>query len=54
MSQIRLRIEYASAAWNPYTSHTSQQLTRVQHQAAQFVRSLQTQTSASLLITDFG
>jgi len=38
MSLVRPNLEYAAAAWDPYTAKDTQQLERVQRGAARFVK----------------
>jgi len=50
---IRPHLEYASAAWDPYTARDSHQLDKVQRRAARFVkRDYKQTTSVSELISE--
>jgi len=52
-SLIRPHLEYAPAAWDPYTARDSHQLDRVQRRAARFVkRDYRQTTSVSELISE--
>lgn len=54
-SLIRPHLEYASAAWDPYTTRDSHQLDKVQRRAARFAkRDYRHTTSASKLISELG
>jgi len=54
-SLIRPHLEFASAAWDPYTACDINQLDKVQHHAARFVKNdYRRTTSVSGLVTDLG
>jgi hypothetical protein len=54
-SLVRPRLEYASEAWNPYTTALINQLEQVQRAAARFVHAdYRISTSVSNLITNLG
>ena len=54
-SLVRPQLEYAVAAWDPYTHKNIQQLESVQHRAARFVKhDYRYTTSVSGLLKDLG
>ena len=54
-SLVRPTLEYASAAWDPYTQSNIQQLEAVQRRAARFVKGdYRTTSSTSQMIQDLG
>jgi len=54
-SLIRPHLKFASAAWDPYTAHDINQLDKVQHHAARFVKNdYRRTTSVSGLVRDLG
>ena len=50
LSLVRPHLEYAAAAWDPYTAHDSDQLEKVQRRAARFVKNDYRRTSS---VTEF-
>ena len=50
MSLVRPHLEYAAAAWDPYTQRDSDQLEKIQRRAARFVKSDYRRTSS---VTEF-
>ena len=54
LSLVRPHLEYAAAAWDPYTSKDIQQLERVQRRAARFVKKIIAIISVTGLLDELG
>ena len=54
LSLVRPHLEYAAAAWDPYTAKDIQQLERVQRRAARFVKKRLSSTSVTGLLDELG
>jgi len=54
LSLVRPHLEYAAAAWDPYTAKDIQQLERVQRRAARFVKKIIAIISVTVLLDELG